>query len=1021
MINMTIFRWLAVVLAFSSASCFAADTFTRALEFHRRGNCKEATPLLQQLAEQQPRNQTIRRLLATCGERQNAAAKRGLRDARAAAAGKPATVRAALNRKSVGTNGAAQPGVKTPSAAVVATTRSASPRKRITPAAKPTPESTPNPLPPAPVITADGRERAAAGRSLVVAEILIKSKRMDEAEPVLENLIAEKSDLGLPRLRLAEIYSAKKKFPEAAAQYGWLADHEGNAEYRLRQAQNFSWGKRYDDAAVSYQKYLERNREDAEAQLGLAQVLFWSDRLPESAVAFDRYLELKPDDAEARLNLGRAQLWSGKADQAYENLARARADLPKDIMIDLLVAKALEQSTKPEQALEVYQMALANDPKNKEAKEGYDRVTGLVLLRSGYAKQEKNDFNGALQAFTKYLERNPDEEKILLQVGRLHSWSNDHKRAVPYYEAYLKKQPKDETAQRELGKAQITIPDFEAAQKTYASLVTTSAKPRVEDYEGLVNAHVWNGHFDAAQPFVRKLMEIDPGNAVARRAYVAINETRRLQELEKAQRLASGGKYKLALEAYRKYTAEFGATWEIELNTARIYGWNRQTPKAVQAYQEYLQRYPEDVPARLELADLERWSGKLDAAEYEYKEIARKQPKNPQALFGMAQIADLRGTDRFSVYTAYRNVLALDPGHQTARQRLTEIVPAVSPSVQFKMNNFHDSDDFGRQVSTVEVGIPFRGGLKLSPMVRHGYFNQFREIGGGICGAGQNPSSDSQVTKLSEDICAKRGAVQGLGGGIGFELAPNPKFAITGEVAAMKLNTPQQRLSLNAKGEVVVHPKPDYTLVFGATHRDALYDVNTIGSLFAGIMHTSLIVSYEQPLSDRWRIWLAGGVSRYTAGTQKAFEPNQQRRFSARTDYHVLPWMTAGYYVRVTGFQEFSPLYFSPEFYGTTGFRYFWEKPIAKGVRSVGEMELGYGRINRYDIAGVNTAEFSLYSGIAWDIRPDLTLRFGYRYGRGRSSSFGSPVYSSGVADFGMSNYWTPAMPAISPNRIEIR
>jgi hypothetical protein len=131
--------------------------------------------------------------------------------------------------------------------------------------------------------------------------------------------------------------------------------------------------------------------------------------------------------------------------------------------------------------------------------------------------------------------------------------------------------------------------------------------------------------------------------------------------------------------------------------------------------------------------------------------------------------------------------------------------------------------------------------------------------------------------------------------------------------------------------------------------------------------------------------------------------------------------MSAGYYVRVTGFSQFSPLYFSPEFYGTTGFRYFWEKPLANGLRTIGEMELGYGRINRYDMAGVNTAEFSLHAGIAWDIRPDLTLRLGYRFGRGRSSTFGSPVYSTGLADFGMSNYWTPAMPAVNPNRIEIR
>jgi tetratricopeptide (TPR) repeat protein len=1049
---------LLLSCAISTLPAWSADTLAQAIEYHRQGNCKEAVPLLERLAAREPNNKRYTRMLASCAP-SDASRPRGLRDARADAQGvQPKT--AAKGRKPVARSkapavapqqspGSGRSAVKVATAVLTggdprkvlqplppnlqkrqeqeeqSAPRPSARRAKSKPAVTPATEPAPPPAAEAPTVppSLESREREQAGSRLFTAEKLIKAKKLAEAAQILEAIISEKPDLTLPRQRLAEIHSARKQFVEAAAQYGWLADHDKGNEFRMRQAQNFSWGERFPESAVSFRQYLEHNPTDAAAQIGLAQVLFWSDRLPEAAEAYTRYLELEPDNAEARLNLGRALLWTGKFDAAHEQFSLAKKKLPNDIGVDLLIARSLEQSSHPDQAMAVYDHALTVEPGNKEALEGRERVAGMVLLKAGYTRQEKNDFKGALEAFTAYLDKFPSEDALLLQVGRLSAWSEDRPRAVRYYESYLERQPNDEAARRELAKVQMSMPDFPGARKSYATLVTGS-KPSVEDYEGLVNAHIWDGQFETAQPYVRKLLELDPGNAIGRKAYVAVGDKKREQDLEAAQRLASAGKYKQAIDAYRTFAAEHGATWDVELATARLYGWNRQTPRAVQAYQEYLQRYPNDATARLELADLERWSGRYQPAETGYSEVLKEQPRNSQALFGLAQIADSRGDDRFEVYGAYRRLLMMDPGHQPARQRLGEIMPAVSPSVRFLMNNFHDSDDFGRQVTTAEVGVPFHGGLKLTPLFRHGYYNQFRQVGGRFCDstaafAGEDPTAE--VQRVSDDICAARGNVQGLGAGAKFEYSPNTFFSVSGEAVAMKMNTPGDRIAMNAFVELVLHPRPDSSLLFSVMRRDAIYDVNTVGSLFAGIVQDGVIVSYEQPLSDRWRLWLSGGIARFSGGTNNAFDNNFQRRFSANADYLVLPWMKAGYFVRVSGFGSFSPLYFSPEFYGTTGFHYGWEKPFARNLRSIGDMELGYGRINRYDMAGVNVAEFSLAAGIAWDIRPDLTLRLGYRYGRGRSSSFGSPVYSTGILDFGMNNYWMPAMPAINPNRIEIR
>ncbi len=1047
-----------VLLLASWVQLSGADSLARALELQRRGNCKEALPILHKLQDGEPRNPTYARLIERCAPNPGAPALT-LNEARAGARRPTAEEPTAKGRKAPPPIAPDRSPVKVAKAVLKGenpqrllqgagpTLReeaepSSTPRpiagKRTKPASpKPTPATAfEEPAPPAafvppppdipaasaPPPSAEAREREAAGQTFASAERLIKAKKYDEAQKLLEPLVEAKPSLVLPRLRLAEIYSAKKLFPEAARHYGILAGREEQGDFRLREALNYSWGKRYADSAMSFEQYLKTHSKDAEAQLGLAQVLFWSDRLAESAEAYRRYLELKPEDAHARLNYGRALLWSGKSEEAYSAFSEAKKQLPPDIMVDLLIAKSLEQTKHPERALAVYDLALAADPNNKDAIEGRERVTGLVLLQAGYSKQEKNDFQGAIDAFTSYLKKFPADEKLQLQVGRLHAWSKQPADAVPYYAAYLNKQPEDLVARRELARIQISMPEFASARETYATIVN-SGKAQVEDYEGLVNSHIWDGQLDSARPFVERLLQLDPQNPIGKKALATVNDTKRRQDLEAAQRLASARKYKEAIAAYRQFATEHGATWDVELATARLYGWNKQAPKAVQAYHEYLSRYPRDLTARLELAELERWSGRYQAAETEYQQVLKAQPNNTQALFGKTSIADSRGDDRFEVYGAYRELLAREPGHQVARQRLSEIVPAVSPSLKVSTNNFHDSDDFGRQISTAEVGIPFRGGLKLSPMVRHGYFRQFREVGGGYCGTGQAASSNASesVLAVSQSVCAANGSVSSLGGGVRFELMPNRAFSLTGEVAAMRLDAMSQRTSLNASAELAYSPKPLSTLMLSLVRRDAVFDVNTVGSLFAGIQQTGVLLSYQQPLSDRWRLWGSGGVARYGGGTAGLFNNNLQRRAAARIDYQVLPWMTAGYFLRVSGFTSQSPLYFSPRFYGTTGLRYFWEKPMTRGLRSIGEMEFGYGRINQFNAANVNVAEFSLNAGIAWDIRPDLTLRLGYRFGRGRSSSFGSPVYSTGILDFGMSNFWTPAMPAVNPNRIEIR
>jgi len=981
---------LLIIPWFARGAASMNELSVRALELYRRGNCAEAKPLFEQMLARQPKNAAVRRLIQSC-------------DSKA-----PVSKLRRTRRDTAMSEGPAKPSPVGPAAG----RRATAPRLAAPPIPPPLGEAS-RPIP---------SERELAGPRLYDAERHIKEQRFESAEPLLEALVNEKPGLTIPKLRLAEIYSQTKRFGKAAGLYGLLASAPGaSPEMRLREAQNLAWDKNLPEAARSYERYLELDPNHAEARLGLANVLFWANDYPNAIRAYRRYIELRPEDKEARLSMAKALLWTGQYKEALPEFEQLKKAAPTDPLIDMALAQCYEHLDRPEDALEALERTIRRAPDQKEAIESRNRLVPHILLRNAYRMQESGDYAGAAKAFQAYLEKNPKDDETVLRIARLYSWAKDNAGAIRQYEAYLERKPHDYEAMRELARIQMSLPDFAGARKTLGAIVS-AGKGQAEDYAGLVNAHLWEGQYDAAQPFLERLIEIDPDHETARAARKTVVEKARTQELEGARVLAATGRFSDALQAYRAFTARYGADRDVELAMARLYAWDNQAGKAVQAYHEYLSRYPDDAPVRLEVADLQRWNGKTGAAEADYRAVLNMDPRNAHALFGLTQIADQRGDDRFSVYRAYQGVLALEPGNRTSRRRLAEIAPQVSPAVQFRQQSFQDSDEFHRSISTIETAFPFRGGLRVSPLFRYGYFNQFREVSGRVCGSGPDGRpQDPAVRRLSEEICANRGSLKGVGGGLALDLEPNQKVLFHAEASSLKFGGPLQRWNPMLAAELVVRPGARKRFVLAFRRRDAAYDVNTISTLHAGITSDTLEASFEMPLSERWNVWMAAGAARYSASRDSYFGSNLQRRVTVRANYQVTPWMTAGYYVRVSAFREYSPLYFSPEFYGVSGLSWTWDKPFANGLRFVGDVEAGYGRINRYDTGGVNNLELSVFPSIVWDIRPDLNLRLGYRFGRGRSSAFGSPVYSTGNLDFGLGTYLTPALPRPNLNRIEIR
>ncbi len=959
---------------------YGQDGLPKALELYRSGNYRAAEAIFREILNKEPRNITIRKMLADCLVQDNRLeeAKQVYRQVLRLAPGDPDA------------------------------------RRVLTPE----PAAPPPPKPAAPKGSSESIERVRTGGDIERAERAAQAGRLTEAAALLESIQKRFPEMILPQQRLAEIYTRTKDYTLAAEIYSRLGSKPGaSPDFYERAGQNYAWAENYEQAARYYLQYLTSRPGDLSVSLQLANVLLWSNNLEQAAERYRRYLERRPDDLDAQVNLGHALLWSKQFAPALEVFNLVAARRPRDPDLLLSIAQCQEQLGNPELALATYAKVLNINPRDASAIAGRDRIVANQPRVSGFASLEREDYKAAAQFFASYLEKHPDNTETILQLARVLSWGRQYTESTKYYDRYLQKVPSDKTALRELAKIELTIPSFSRARQDYELLVS-DPRATVEDHEGLVHGYVWDKKLRAAQPFAKKLLEIDPGNEVATDAIRTFETQEKAEAIDKARVFTAAGRYTDALAAYKTYTAKYGSSQEIELATCRLLSFNKQYEDAVDKYQVYLRTYPQDQQAQLELADNLKWAGDYSLAEARYRAVLRKGVNEPRALLGLAQILDYRGADPFRLVNAYKMVLEGDANNAVARERLERLSPEVSPSLAVRQRSFSDSDNFGRSQTSLEASFPMRDGLRVSPYINYDYFSQQRQIGGTACGS-TSGLVDTRLIALSNRICSAQGTSRGAGAGVRIDLAPVQQFSFSAQAGQTKFDN--TRSFLEARGELNIRAGRDRLVTASYTRRIAAYDLNTIASMFAGVYGQTAYLSYQQPMSAKWRLWLGAGAARYSRGDNNVSPVNTQRMLSARAEYAVLPELTAGYFVRATTFSNPSPIYFSPSYYGTYGLSYNWNKPISPNLRLSAVGELGYGRIDRHNMAGVNVVEAVIYPSLIWRVNPSMDLRLGYRFGRGATSSFGSPAYTTGVFDFGVQNYFMDQPRRVDPARIDIR
>jgi hypothetical protein len=209
-----------------------------------------------------------------------------------------------------------------------------------------------------------------------------------------------------------------------------------------------------------------------------------------------------------------------------------------------------------------------------------------------------------------------------------------------------------------------------------------------------------------------------------------------------------------------------------------------------------------------------------------------------------------------------------------------------------------------------------------------------------------------------------------------------------GEIGALHYDSGND--TLNARTELYYRIGHEHTVGVHYIRRDAIFDLWTVPTLAAGIVGDTVLVSYQVPIGPRWLFWAQGGFTHYSRGSNDAFRPNTQGRLAARMLYRPHSSIKMGYSMRVTGFDNTSPLHFSPSTYQTHGFVFNVDHPVTESFRFTMEDEIAYSRID-----GLKNLEYSIAPSFLWNVNQHFSLQFGYRFSRSQAGAFNVGDYQT--------------------------
>lgn len=292
-----------------------------------------------------------------------------------------------------------------------------------------------------------------------VGELYLKENRKSEGAKEFQKIASFYEERGLYSKAIGIYKKINRLDPENIESGERLADlyrkqgfnTEAKSEY-LRLAEELKNKKKFQDAAILYEKLLKIDPTDTQSRLILADLYTKESQIDQAVEALNQVAELK--------------LRQNELEDVEDILAQARALQPDDSRTLSNLLELLKNKGKKKEALSLVEEILQKDK---------DHLKALYYL--GQVHFEKNDFEKAESIFSRILSIRPKEAEARVKLGQIYIQKGQLNQAFELYDplvdALLRKH-KEERAIGLLGlivaSKKIHLPTLEKLALVYKSL-----------------------------------------------------------------------------------------------------------------------------------------------------------------------------------------------------------------------------------------------------------------------------------------------------------------------------------------------------------------------------------------------------------------------------------------------------------------------------------------------------------------------------------------------------------------------
>lgn len=310
----------------------------------------------------------------------------------------------------------------------------------------------------------------------------------------------------------------------------------------------------------------------------------------------------------------------------------------------------------------------------------------------GIRELDSGNFKKAIKAFRKALKNNPDDPRLYSNLGIAYELIHDYEKARESYEKALEINPKSSSTLNNL--AELTAHEGNRQDAAHLFDSAISSDPLyIEPYLNVAKMLIEMRKFSGAEPYLRKILNIEPRNAEALNLLGVITAVTERSEEAVAH-------FQEAIKSNSNHDSVFS-----NLGTAlRSIG---DLKRAIIAFEKASELNPDSTTTMNNLGVLYRETGNVEKAGYYFDRAIELSPDNP---FPYLNLADLfiklddfdRAFDNLKRYTAIVP-LDLDTLYKTCGiARMAGRLPEAAE----EMRRFiQEADRADRRVETVRKWI----------------------------------------------------------------------------------------------------------------------------------------------------------------------------------------------------------------------------------------------------------------------------------------------------------------------------